>query len=75
MSCEPHVLSPDRFAFTPWTVKFVLAAGFSCVARIPIGKQFLFLAWSALRADNLFLPPGNLLVKGVFSLMINRLSV
>lgn len=72
MSCEPHELSPDSFAFNPWTVKFVLATGFSCIVGILGGKQFLFLGYSASRADNLFLPPGNLLVEGVFSLMINR---
>lgn len=73
MSCEPHDLSPDSFAFAPWTAEFLLAEGFSCIARIPIRKT-VFVSWSVLRADNLFLLPGNLLVEEVLSLMINRRS-
>lgn len=44
------------------------------MARIPIRKT-VFVSWlECLRADNLFLPPGNLLVEEVLSLMINRWS-
>lgn len=66
-------LSPGSFAFAPWTAKFLLAEGFSCIARIPIRKT-VFVSWSVLRADNLFLLPGNLLVEEVLILMINRWS-